>query len=145
MKGIIMSNLQSKIIEAFGPRPMMSLATLTEDGKPWVRYVMGQISDDLTIRFSTFLPARKVAQIRKNPEVHITCGVSSLETARHYVQVQGQAEICRDEKERHSFWNEGMRAYYSGPDDPNYCIVIVRPYRIEYYSMGTMKPEVWSI
>jgi hypothetical protein len=34
---------------------------------------------------ATFLGSRKVAQIKKNPEVHLTTGVTTMESAESYV------------------------------------------------------------
>ncbi len=139
-----MSDIQTKIFDIMATPQLMSFATLTEDAKPWVRYVVGMADESLNIRFSTFLTSRKVAQIKKNNEVHIVCGVSNIETAKHYIQIQGKAEITIDEQERKRYWKDELEAYFSGPDDPNYCICIVKPYRIEYYSMGLIKPEIWE-
>ena len=33
---------------------------------------------------------------------------------------------------------------FEGPDDPNYAIVIVRPYRIEVNTFGSFMPEIWE-
>lgn len=77
--------IQNKMIE-----PTLScLATVTEDGKPWVRYVTAMADDDLTIRFTTMPGSRKVAHIKNNHEVHLVTGVTSPETAESYIQVQG--------------------------------------------------------
>lgn len=139
-----MSDIKKKVLDIISSPQLMSFATITEDSKPWVRYVIGMADENLTIRFSTFVKSRKVAQIEKNQEVHIVCGVSSLETAEHYLQIQGKAEITKEEQERKKFWHDDLKAYFSGPDDPNYCICLVNPYRIEYYTMGSMEPEVWE-
>lgn len=139
-----MVELQKRIAAALGTEPFLaSLATVTEDGKPWVRYVMPTLAPDLTLRFSTHAQSRKVAQIRKNPEVHVTCGVTSYETARQYVQIQGRATLGTDAAERRAAWRPEMTRYFKGPDDPNFTIVIIRPYRIELQPMDSMVPEVW--
>jgi general stress protein 26 len=67
-----------------------------------------------------------------------------METARNWLQIQGIAEISTDSTERHSFWFDELKNYFTGPDDPNYCIVIVRPSRIEFGTMGNMTPEIWE-
>ncbi len=36
------------------------------------------------------------------------------------------------------------QSYFSGPDDPNYFVVIVKPYRIELMQMTEMIPQVWE-
>ena len=139
-----MSDMKLRIYEAAKDLQLINVATITEDGKPWVRYVMGKADKDLAFRFCTHINSRKVAQIRKNPDAHISLGVSSLETAGNWVQVQGAAEVSTDRTELDSFWFDDLNNYFSGPDDPNYCVIIVRPSMIEFGTMGSMTPEVWN-
>ncbi|MBI4697872.1 MAG: pyridoxamine 5'-phosphate oxidase family protein [Nitrospirae bacterium] len=139
-----MSDLKKRISDVAHDLQLINIATITEDNKPWVRYVMGKADGELVFRFCTHTGSRKVPQIRKNPNVHISLGVKDLETARHWLQVQGAAEISLDRKERHSFWFDELKNYFSGPDDPDYCIVIIRPARIEFGTMGNMSPEIWE-
>ncbi|GBE04809.1 MAG TPA: hypothetical protein ENG80_02360 [Nitrospirae bacterium] len=139
-----MSDLKQRIYDAAKEMQLINVATITEDGKPWVRYVMGKTDNDLVMRFCTHMSSRKVPQIRKNPNVHISLGVSSLETARNWVQVQGTAEVSTDKAERDAFWFDELNNYFSGPDDPDYCVVIIRPSRIELGTMGNTTPEVWE-
>ena len=139
-----MSNLAQRILTIIKEPHLASFATIAEESKPWVRYVTCHASEDLTIRFSTFTGSRKVVQIKKNPEVHLTCGVTDLATAQTYLQIQGKAELSTDKAEREAFWTDYLTRYFKGPDDPNYGIIIVKPYRIELYTMGNFKPEVWK-
>lgn len=139
-----MADLRERICEILRVPQLASLATVTEDGKPWVRYVMAITGEDMTIRFATFVKSRKCAQIAKNLEVHLTCGVGDLETMAPYLQIQGRAELKTDEGERHAFWSDAMKAYFEGPDDPNYGVMVVTPYRIEHCSPGKFEPEVWT-
>lgn len=140
-----MPALLDKIKDVLYPGPCLAgFATVTPEGKPWVRYVMIQADEALTLRFATFLESRKVGQIRANPEVHITCGVTEPAPTNRYLQVQARAEVSTDEGERQAFWNEHLKTYFTGPDDPKYAVVICRPYRIEYMAPGAMEPEVWE-
>jgi general stress protein 26 len=139
-----MNDLKGRIFETARDLQLMNVATITGEGRPWVRYVMGKADKDLNIRFCTHGESRKVAQIRKNPDVHISFGVADLETAKNWVQVQGTAEVSTDRGERDSFWFDDLSNYFSGPDDPSYCVVIVRPSRIEFGTMGKVTPEVWE-
>ena len=139
-----MGNLAQRILTIIKEPHLASFATIAEESKPWVRYVTCHASEDLTIRFSTFTGSRKVVQIKKNPEVHLTCGVTDLATAQTYLQIQGKAELSTDKAEREAFWNDYLTRYFKGPDDPNYGIIIVKPYRIELCTMGNFKPEVWK-
>jgi len=139
-----MSDLKQKIYDVAKELQLINVATLTDDGRPWVRYVMGKADNDLVFRFCTHMGSRKVGQIRKNPNAHISLGVTDLETAEHWLQVQGAALISTDADERRSFWFDELSNYFSGPDDPDYCIIIIRPSRIELGTMGNMTPEVWE-
>ena len=139
-----MSTLKEQITTIITPMQLSSVATIAEGGKPWVRYVMTIGGNDLSVRFATFAQARKVAQIAANPEVHVTLGVSDPTVMKPYLQIQGKAHFSTEEAERHSFWSPMLANYFSGPDDPNYGVVIVIPYRIELAKAGTPVPEVWS-
>lgn len=139
-----MSDLKQRIFDTARELQLMNFATLKDDGKPWVRYVMGKVDKELNFRFCTHRETRKVAQIRRNPNVHISLGVTDLETAKHWLQVEGTAEISTDRDERHSFWFDDLKNYFTGPDDPSYSVVIVMPSRIEFGTMGSMTPEVWE-
>ena len=139
-----MSALQERIFDLIKEPHLAGFATITEDGKPWVRYVTPQASDDLTLRFSTFTHSRKVAHIKKNPEVHLTCGATDPANVKAYLQIQGKAELSTEKSEREAFWSDHLKTYFKGPDDPNYAIIIVKPYLIELYTMGKFEPEVWK-
>jgi general stress protein 26 len=140
-----MSDLKQRIFDTAKDLQLVNVATITEDGRPWVRYVMAKADSDLVFRFCTHMESRKIGQIKKIPEAHISLGVTSLETAKNWLQVQGSAEISTDSNERHSFWFDELSNYFSGPDDPKYCIIIIRPSRIEFGTMGSMEPEVWEL
>jgi len=139
-----MSDLKQRIYEASKDMQLINVATITEEGKPWVRYVMGLADKDLIFRFCTHEESRKVGQIRNNPDVHISLGVSSLETAKNWVQVQGSAEVSTDKADRDAFWFDDLKNYFSGPDDPGYCVVIIKPTKVELGTMGNTIPEVWE-
>jgi general stress protein 26 len=139
-----MANLKERIAAKLKQSALFTLATVTEEGKPWVRYVTPFADENLTIWMATFVNSRKVAQIRRNPEVHLTTGVTSMENAESYLQIQGRAEILTDEKTKKAVWFDRLKGIFSGPGDPNYCVCKITPYRIEYQGMGMVPPEVWE-
>ncbi len=138
-----MSDVKAKVLELFKFPTLVGLATIY-DSKPWVRYVMATADDQMIFRIATSGQSRKVAQIKNNPEVHMTGGIASLETAKHYAQIQGQASIVTDNKEKAAFWTKELSAYFSGPEDPNYCLIVIKPYHIELMSMMSIAPEIWE-
>ncbi len=139
-----MSNVKQRIIEILQPSQLACFATITDEGTPWVRYVVCEGRADMTIRFATFRHSRKVSQIMTNPEVHLTCGVTGLADMKPYLQIQGRAVCCTDTIERNGFWKESLQNYFQGPDDPNYGVIVVTPYRIELCSPGSPEPLVWD-
>jgi general stress protein 26 len=127
-----------------GPK-LAGLATVTGEGKPWVRYVMiFPNPEDFTLRIAAGAGSRKVAQIRENPEVHLNCGVDSLESAGDYLQIAARAEVTQDDELRRAHWYDGLEKYFKGPDDPSYALILVRPYRIECMTITSMEPRVWE-
>ncbi len=139
-----MADLKEQIYEILCKPQLASLATVTDDGKPWVRYVMMLTSDDMTMQFASFVKARKVAQIQANPEVHLTCGVTNPSEVIPYLQIQGTAVLKTDKETRHGFWDDMLKPIFDGPDDPNYSVIKVTPYRIEYCTPGSHEPRVWT-
>lgn len=140
-----MTKLEDRILAVFDGRPTLScLATLTLEGRPWVRYVVTQASDDMTFRCTSFIHARKVAQIAHTPDVHLTCGIADPSRfGDPYLQIRGRAIFTTDADERHAFWSDRLRVLFDGPDDPRYGIVVVRASSIEYTRVG-MPVETWS-
>jgi len=139
-----MAELKDQILEILGKPQLAGLATVTPEGNPWVRYVMVLAAEDLTIHSATFVEARKVGQIKANPEVHLTCGVMNPMEMTPYLQIQGRAVLRTDEEIRHAFWSDMLAPIFSGPDDPKYGVLEVTPYRIEYCTPGSHEPQVWT-
>ncbi|MGD9128066.1 MAG: pyridoxamine 5'-phosphate oxidase family protein [Planctomycetia bacterium] len=143
-----MSDLKEKILDIIGKPFLGAFATITEDGEPWVRYVVA-IADqtDLTIRFATFANARKVEQIKRHPKVHLTAGETDIAGTSPFVQIAGTAKLVDDRKERHIFWCDIATDIFTGPDDPRYGLIEIRPSRIELWGTrhpALQYPEVWE-
>ncbi len=141
-----MADVMDRILAKFQePEVLGLLATVTDDGSPWVRYLMFSLDrNDLTLWTRTFTGSRKVAQILAHPRVHVTLGVRDLPTAVDWLQIEGEAEVLTDPETRARMWNEDQAVYFSGPDDPNFAVIRVTPQRIEYQTMTSMVPEVWE-
>ena len=139
-----MSDLKQRILDIIHKPQLAALATITEQGNPWVRYVVAVGDGNLEIRCATFGDSRKAKQIEKDPNVHLTCGVNGLQEMAPYLQIQGEATVTDNKEERHGFWNDMLEPIFEGPDDPRYSVVVIKPYRIEYCAPGSREPEVWT-
>jgi general stress protein 26 len=140
----MMSDIKQKVINMLKTPQLSNLATITLDGKPWTRYVMIQSDDSFNLRAAVCLESRKVMQIEKNPEVHITFGINNpQDLSKPYVQIQGTAHITTDQQEKNNYWYDMLSMVFSGTEDPKYAIMIIEPYRIEFNNPGSMIPEIW--
>ena len=61
-------DIKQKAYEVGKDLQLSNLATITNDGKPWVRYVMGNLDQNLIFITSAQLFSRKISQIQKNPK-----------------------------------------------------------------------------
>jgi len=136
--------LQRKILAKLTGHTLCVLATMTEDGKPWARYVTPFADENLTIWLATFANSRKVGHIRRNPEVHLTTGVTDIQGTMPYLQIQAKAEILTDQETKKAVWSDYLANIFTGPDDRNYVVARITPYRIEWQPTGNTPPEVWE-
>jgi len=139
-----MNDLEERIWKILGRKQTVALATMTASGAPWVRYVTIESERDFTMRFCTSLSSRKASQISDNPAVHVTCGNLQPPDDSAFLQIAGRAEICSDGKTKSRYWQEEWQRYFKGQDDPDYIMVFIHPYRIEYNGPGSFEPEVWT-
>ena len=137
-----MKKLKERILKIFEKDQLASLATITPDGKPWVRFVTLIAKSDFPLVFGTDIRSRKIQHIRNNAEVHITCGNLKPPDDSVYLQIQAHATISTDVKTKRAYWNEEWIRYLKGPDDPNYIVVQIEPYRIEFFGPESFDPQI---
>ena len=121
------------------------LATI-DGNRPWVRYVMTyNVEGTLKLQCSTSTRSRKVEQIKKNPNIHLTMG-KTKENPIPYVQYVAKAIIKTDTETKKAHWHEGLKQFFSSPEDPHYCVLEFEPEIIEVWgASGDMtKPLVWK-
>ncbi len=140
-----MPDLKSKIKEILSEPQLAVLATVTDDDKPWCRYVLIFTDEDMMIRLATNVETRKIEQIRNNPEVHLTCGVKNPFEPKNWLQIQGQASLNTSNEIKHVFWYDMLERIFEGPDDPLYGVIEIKPYTIEYVEAGQLEPEILEL
>ncbi|MDD5264821.1 MAG: pyridoxamine 5'-phosphate oxidase family protein [Candidatus Bipolaricaulis sp.] len=113
-----------------------ALASVDSGGDPCVRYVRGTIDDDLTIRCPTFLDTNKVRQIQGHPRVALMCGDTESSRPGTYFEIKGEARISTDLGDRRRVWDTLQQKWFSGPDDPDFAVVVIRPTSIEALPIG---------
>lgn len=126
--------LKKKILKVIKGSKLASLATIA-NGKPWVRYAVSHNQGaNLNLYICTYRDSRKVKQIQENPDVHVIIGggIDNLEAP--YVQIAAKARVRSDRAIRKRYWQGFMKKYYTGPNDPQYVILELKPELIEYMS-----------
>lgn len=138
------AEMKQKILEVMSGPHLASLATM-KDGRPWVRYVMTVGTEDLTLFVNTFAQSRKVAQINADANVHVILGADPADMEHPYLNIAATAEVLNDDETKKRFWSDELKAYFSGPDDPNLVVLKITPQVIELMSPGKMMPDVYTV
>ncbi|WNQ12185.1 pyridoxamine 5'-phosphate oxidase family protein [Paenibacillus aurantius] len=116
-----------------------SFATV-EGGKPHVRY-MTVYHDGLTIYLATNRKSHKVEELDDNPHVHILTELKD-DKPDEFLQIEATATVTKDDSLRHKVWNDWLKPWFEGPDDPDYVILEVKPSRIAFAK--DMNVQVWE-
>ena len=138
------SELKNKIAEIISKPQMASVATI-KDGKPWVRYMMLTGEPDLTLYTSTFSAARKVEQINKDSNVDVILGGDEKNFKDPHVNIQATARVCTDLETKTKHWDDHLKMFFSGPEDPNFSVIKISPQVIEYMAGDAHVPEVYVV
>ena len=136
--------LKNKIIEVIEQAKLGSLATV-RDGKPWVRYMVLHHGEGLSLYTTTFAKSRKVEQINKNNNIHVTVGGDPKNWKAPYVNIQAEASVLTDLETKKKCWSDMLKQFFSGPEDPNYAVIEISPKVIEYTAAGAHKPEIYVV
>lgn len=102
-----------------------TMATV-QQGKPFSRY-MTFFSENLTLYTATSKETDKVEELEENPNTHILIGYDGEGFGDAYLEIMGTVTISDEEGLKEKVWNEHMKPYFKGPDDPNLVILKITP------------------
>jgi general stress protein 26 len=136
--------LKNKIIEVLKRSLLASVATV-KDGKPRVRYMVVSQGSGLSLWTTTFAQSRKVQEIKKNKNIDLIIGGDEKNFQAPYLNIMATAEVLTDLETKKKYWNDLLKSWYSGPEDPNLAIIIISPQVIEYMGGDSMTPEVYTV
>jgi len=136
--------LKNKIVDVLKRSSLAAVATVRE-GNPWVRYMMIMQGSGLSLWTTTFAESRKIQDIKKNKNIDLIVGGDEKNFQAPYINIQASAEVFTDIKTKKSYWNDMLKSWYSGPEDPNLAIIIISPRVIEYMGGDSMTPEVYIV
>jgi general stress protein 26 len=136
--------LKNKIIAVLKRSVLASVATV-KDGKPRVRYMVVLQGSGLTLWTTTFVQSRKIQEIQNNNHIDLIIGGDEKNFQAPYLNVRATAEVFTDIQTKKQYWNEMLKSYYSGPEDPKLAIIVISPQVIEYMGGDSMTPEVYTV
>lgn len=102
-----------------------TMATV-KDNKPHSRY-MTFFHRDLILYTPTDKHADKTAEIDKNPYTHIIIGYEGDGFGDEFVEYQGEVTFNHSEELKRELWNDDLKLYFDGPEDPNYTLLEIQP------------------
>lgn len=120
-----------------------TMATVVNN-KPHSRY-MTFMNEGLTLYTATNKKTDKVDELQANPNTHILIGYDGEGFGDAYVEYAGRVTISSDEGLKEKIWNDHMKDWFEGPDDPNLVILKIEPEAIRLMNKKGQPPEDISV
>ncbi|WP_110113535.1 pyridoxamine 5'-phosphate oxidase family protein [Bacillus sp. CGMCC 1.16541] len=133
------NNTKEKVLKLFQDHKIGTLATI-RDGKPYSRFMMF-FNEDLVLYTATNKNTHKVEDIEENPYVHVLLGYEGQGWNDAYVEIEAKANVEERSELKEKFWNDHLREWISGPDDPNYVLLQLTPECILYFDKAGSEAE----
>lgn len=98
------------------------LATIDEQGCPAIRGMMIARHEGIkTVWYTSYTSSRKVGNLAANDRacVYVWDTAEKLKA----LALTGTAQVVTDPEVKRALWDDSALIYYSGPDDPEYCVI----------------------
>lgn len=119
------------------------LATV-KDNKPHSRY-MTFFNDEFTLYTATSDQTQKVDELEKNPNAHILLGYEGEGVGDAFLEIEGTMGIHDDKSIIDKVWNEHLRGWFSGPDDPHLVILAIKPSQVRIINKKGEEPQTLEL
>lgn len=95
-----------------------TLALIDKDGYPYTTTISIKKADGIKWLILTTGKSAKTDMIER-------CNKASIcvNAAEYHIALTGTIELLTDPESKKEFWNDNMKEYYSGWEDPNYCVL----------------------
>ena len=130
-------DLKKKVIALIKNNRYAKLITFGPDDAPRARIMTNlPIGSDMVIWFATGLSTNKIRDIRKNP---VVCVFVDDPDDLTNISITGKAEIVTDSRLLKKYWQPPFGFFFpGGPTDPDYCLLKVKPEKVEYLDPGQL-------
>ncbi|MWV45876.1 general stress protein [Paenibacillus sp. HJL G12] len=132
---IVMEQNLAKVLDH---NEFCAFATI-EGNRPKQRY-MALYNQGLSIHLVSDRKTHKVEELQENPHVSLLLGYEKGGT-KDVVEIEGTCTVSDNNELRKQVWKPEFEKMFSGPDDPDYVILQVKPVRIEFTSSSGEKHE----
>lgn len=116
-----------------------TLATI-KDNKPHSRY-MTFFNDEFTLYTATSKQTQKVDELEQNPNAHILLGYEGEGVGDSFLEIEGEMSLRDDRDMIDKVWNEHLRGWFDGPEDPNLIILAITPDRVRLMNRKGKEPQ----
>ncbi|MEK3889376.1 pyridoxamine 5'-phosphate oxidase family protein [Bacillus sp. FSL K6-3431] len=116
-----------------------TMATIQKN-KPHTRY-MTFFNEEFTLYTATSKKTQKVDELEDNPYTHILIGYEGEGFGDAYLEIEGIVRISDDDRLKEKTWNEHMKPWFSGPDDPDLVILKIKPDTIRLMNKKGEEPQ----
>jgi general stress protein 26 len=112
-----------------GESSYCAMSLIDTDGYPTTSTISASKADGINwITFCTGLESNKTNRIRK-------CNQASIcfNSPEYNITLVGDIEVVTDPEVKKNMWYEGLSNHFSGPEDPNYCVLSFRTKRYNLF------------
>ncbi len=131
--------MKSTVEKIFKESPVGTMATV-KGNKPHSRYMLF-FHRGLKLYTATNKDTDKTEEIEENPYTHILIGYEGEGFGDEYVEYQGKVSFNHSEELKKEFWNDDMKLYFDGPDDPEYLILEIEPLQVRLMNKKGEPPQ----
>ncbi len=116
-----------------------TMATI-QQSKPHSRY-MTFFNEGFTLYTATSKKTEKVDEVKSNPNTHILIGYDGEGFGDSYLEYAGKTSVSDDENLKEKIWNDHMKPWFDGPDDPNLVILKITPESVRVMNKKGQEPQ----
>ncbi len=107
---------------------------------PHSRY-MTFFHENLTLYTPTNKETDKAEDIEANPYTHIILGYEGEGFGDTYVEYEGKVSFNESQELKDQLWNDRMKLYFDGPNDPKLTILEIKPLHIRLMNKKGESPQ----
>lgn len=133
------SDLKQSALKILEESRIGVLATV-QDNKPHSRY-MTFFNDEFTLYTPTSKKTQKVDELEDNPHVHILLGYEGEGVGDAFLEIEGKMGVHDEQGMIDKVWNDRLKGWFTGPDDPNLVILAIKPDRVRLINKKGEEPQ----